>query len=366
MPNIQQGYFVIADISGYTSYLAGTELDHSQAILTELLELVIERFKTCLVIAKLEGDAVFAYAPLSHIARGETLLELIELTYVAFIDRRDIAYGRTTCTCRACQAIATLDLKFLLHAGDYFMQNIAGHEELVGADVALIHRLLKNRVGEMTGWRGYALFTLRGLERLNIHPDGLFEQSETYEHLGEVNTFSMNLGSRYKEIVDARHVVVEAKDAHHIMEYDYTAPPAVIWEWFNQPQKRGLWMHSQIIPIFQVGGRTGVGARNHCIHGKDQVVVEDILDHRPFEYFTVTHTPRDVPASLWLTFAFSPTPQGGTHLRITCHMKMNANPPNFIAKLFCKLVIRFQILKMWKLDGIDALVNAAPAQNIPA
>src|SRR5262249_31772482 len=119
-PAIQQCYLILADISGYTSYLAGTELDHSQAILTELLELVIERFQTCLTISKLEGDAVFAYAPASRIARGETLLELIELTYVAFIDRRDIAYGRTTCTCRACKAIATLDLKFLLHAGDYF------------------------------------------------------------------------------------------------------------------------------------------------------------------------------------------------------------------------------------------------------
>ena len=95
MTSTQQGYLVLADISGYTSYLAGTELDHSQAILTELLELVIERFETHLTIAKLEGDAVFAYAPAERIQRGETLLELIELTYVAFVDRRDIAYGRT-------------------------------------------------------------------------------------------------------------------------------------------------------------------------------------------------------------------------------------------------------------------------------
>lgn len=357
MPNIQQGYLVLADISGYTSYLAGTELDHSQAILTELLELVIQRFETCLIIAKLEGDAVFAYTPTANIARGETLLELLELTYMAFIDRRDIAYGRTTCTCRACKAIATLDLKFLLHAGDYFMQTIAGREELVGADVALVHRLLKNRVGEMTGWRGYALFTSKGLTQLNLHPDGLFEQSETYEHLGEVKTFSMDMGSRYKELVEARHVVVEPRDAHHILEYDYTAPPPVIWEWFNEPQKRGQWMHSQIIPIFQVGGRTGVGARNHCVHGKDQVTVEDILDHHPFDYFTVSHTPRDIPASLWLTFAFSPTPQGGTHLRITCRMKMKANPPNFVAWLFCKLVVRFQLLRMWKLDEINGLIT---------
>ena len=32
----QHGYLVIADISGYTSFLAGTELEHSQEILADL------------------------------------------------------------------------------------------------------------------------------------------------------------------------------------------------------------------------------------------------------------------------------------------------------------------------------------------
>ncbi len=33
----QHGYLLLADISGYTSYVATTELTHSQEILTELL-----------------------------------------------------------------------------------------------------------------------------------------------------------------------------------------------------------------------------------------------------------------------------------------------------------------------------------------
>jgi len=41
----QHGYLVLADISGYTSYLIGTELTHARDILTELLELIVERFK---------------------------------------------------------------------------------------------------------------------------------------------------------------------------------------------------------------------------------------------------------------------------------------------------------------------------------
>ena len=54
----QHGYLVLADISGYTSYLAGVELTHARDILTELLQLIVEHFKPLLFIVKLEGDAV--------------------------------------------------------------------------------------------------------------------------------------------------------------------------------------------------------------------------------------------------------------------------------------------------------------------
>ena len=63
MDETQHGHLLLADISGYTSYVASTELTHSQEILTELLELIIERFKPLMTISKIEGDAIFAYAP---------------------------------------------------------------------------------------------------------------------------------------------------------------------------------------------------------------------------------------------------------------------------------------------------------------
>jgi hypothetical protein len=54
------GYLVLADISGYTHYLAGVELDHAHEVLTELLETIVGSFRALLTISKLEGDAVFA------------------------------------------------------------------------------------------------------------------------------------------------------------------------------------------------------------------------------------------------------------------------------------------------------------------
>jgi len=39
----QHGYLLLADISGYTSYLSKVELDHAHEILTDLLESIVNR-----------------------------------------------------------------------------------------------------------------------------------------------------------------------------------------------------------------------------------------------------------------------------------------------------------------------------------
>jgi uncharacterized protein YndB with AHSA1/START domain len=352
---IQHGYLILADISGYTSFLAGTELEHAQEILSDLLETIVVRFKSLLTISKLEGDAVFAYAPVSKITRGETLLELVESTYVAFRDRREASHRRTTCECNACRATPTLDLKFFIHHGEYFIQTVAGIRELVGSDVNLIHRLLKNHVSEATGWRAYALFTEQGLSHTGLQPDGLHPQPEAYEHLGEVNTYSLNLHPRYRDIVAARRVFLPPEEAHALIRLDFSAPPPVLWEWFNDPRKRGLWMHSEIVPVARVGGRSGPGARNHCVHGKNEVVVEDVLDVRPFDYFTVAHTPRGLPATLLMTYHFTPSPTGGTHLQITFRGQFKSMP-DVVSRLMCKAVLQFSVKPRWAFDQIEALI----------
>ena len=53
--------FLIADISGYTGYLADTELDHAQDILADLVGAVVTALRPDFRLAKLEGDAAFMY-----------------------------------------------------------------------------------------------------------------------------------------------------------------------------------------------------------------------------------------------------------------------------------------------------------------
>ncbi len=282
----QHGYLVIADISGYTSFVATTELEHAHEILSELLELVVNQFTPILTISRLQGDAVIAYVPEEKLPRGEMLVDLVEAAYTAFRDRIKAVRRRTMCECRACAAIPSLDLKFFTHHGDYIIQSIAGVSEMVGSDVNLAHRLTKNHVTEATGWRGYALFTAKSLERLGVQPEDMHKQIESYEHLEDVVTYTIDLNSRYKELAEARRVFITPEESDVTISEVIPAPPAVVWDWLNDPHKRVLWEGFEIRPDIKPGGRSGVGTRNHCVHGKSYDI-QTILDWRPFDYYTL-------------------------------------------------------------------------------
>jgi hypothetical protein len=196
----QTGYLILADITGYTSFVAQTEIEHAGLALSYLLETIVEKLDDPLTIAKLEGDAVFAYIEDTKLEDCKVLLALIDQTYLAFRDKALALYNQATCPCRACRALPTLDLKFMLHHGDFVLQQVAGIRDLLGTDVNLIHRLLKNGVSESTGWKGYALFTDQALEHMQCSKDNYFRRCETYEHLGDVNIYCMDMHVRYEEL----------------------------------------------------------------------------------------------------------------------------------------------------------------------
>lgn len=196
----QTGYLVLADISGYTSFVAQTEIEHADMALSFLLETIVEEMSSLLIIAQLEGDAVFAYIEESQLQKAQFLLELIDHTYLAFRDKALALYSQATCPCRACRALPTLDLKFMVHHGEFLIQQVAGVRHLLGTDVNLIHRLAKNHVAEVTGWKGYALFTQEGLDRLQTDKTSFMQQTESYEHLGDVETYVRDMRSRYENM----------------------------------------------------------------------------------------------------------------------------------------------------------------------
>jgi hypothetical protein len=302
--------------------------------------------ETVLTIHKLEGDAVFAYAPDIQIQRGETLLELIESTYSAFRDKQVSMQRATTCTCNACRSIPSLDLKFIAHHGDYVFQQVRDIREMVGSDVNLVHRLLKNHVSESTGWRAYMMFSEHCLDHMKLNLEDAHMQVESYEHLAEVKTYSLDLHKRYQEMLDTRRIFVDKDNADIIVVGNFTVPPPIAWEWIQDPVKRNLWGHDV---LWSSGNRPrdgmGRGASNHCAHGKG-VLTEVVLDWRPFEYST-TEAFEGGKKIMTETFRFEKLPTGGTRVYDIMKMEMSLPRPlrRLVGRIYAKTMKMEEIMQ---------------------
>jgi Protein of unknown function (DUF2652) len=194
-PGPASGPLLLADISGYTGFLQTVTAAHrddafadgrvpdAYGLVSSLLDGIIERVVPPFTLSKVEGDAVFAFASDEEdVPRGAALLDCLSACYASFRERLGGAMEIWTCRCMACSRVGGLDLKFVLHAGSYVVQSIAGGRELVGPEVVMAHRLLKNHAAELIGHPAYALITEAAASRLAVPPDGARELTETYEH----------------------------------------------------------------------------------------------------------------------------------------------------------------------------------------
>lgn len=279
----------IADITGYTRFLAGAELDHAQDILADLMNTVVSSLRPTLRLAKLEGDAVFVYV-ITETVDGPVLLDTIEGSYFAFQRRlRDIRQA-SSCECNACVLVPNLDLKFVVHHGHVIRQRIGTSEELVGSDVIVVHRLLKNGVAQATGIGAYALYTDACLAAMGIDDPaaaGMLRHEEAFDDVGEIGGWIVDLQAAWAAELERSRVVVEATDALAAYGATLDAPPALVWEYITSPRLRPMWQLGveAVVRASGPAGRRGIGTVNHCMHGKD-VIVEEVVDWEPVDHVT--------------------------------------------------------------------------------
>jgi hypothetical protein len=284
MQSAHHGCLIIADIGGYTRYLSGVELEHSTDVLADLLQTVVGALEPNFRISKLEGDAVFVSD--RGEADGAVVVDALTGAYLAFMRRRRTVVQLTSCPCDACRSIADLGLKLVAHRGDYATHEIAGGTELVGRDVILAHRLLKNDLIKRTGVADYALYTGQLVSELALEPAALGWRGETlsYDDVGEVDVHIDDLAAQWHgETGEAKHLIPETEGAAVVWELP--APPPVVWERLSHPDQVVRFMAdraSQTNP----GGTRGPGTSTHCVHGSNSYDLE-VLDWIPYELQTL-------------------------------------------------------------------------------
>ncbi|HMA36481.1 MAG TPA: DUF2652 domain-containing protein [Chloroflexia bacterium] len=308
---VQEGYLVLADVSGYTAFMTGSELEHAQAIMEELITLLLDHIRPPLKLVKFEGDAIFFYTPGSTFLDTTRLIDLLEVCYFAFADHLVNMQRATTCQCAACRAIPTLDLKMIAHYGSYLIQRLAGMEDLAGGDVILAHRLLKNEIAAQTGCPAYLFLTDACLARVGLATP-LPRYSTSYDHLGVVAGGVYDLKAAWQTMTAARHVYITPAEADVTFTRELAAPPAVIWDYLVDPA-RNIYLQDDLVQMTNepnADGRLGIGAGAHCAHGTYNAI-HQYRDWRPFHYYTEwieqTTTPPSPlgPPPMFLTFEFT-------------------------------------------------------------
>jgi class 3 adenylate cyclase len=196
---------LLADISGYTAFMASVERAHGvdfsagipagYAVLGELLDAVIEGVQPDFTVIKLEGDAVFAIAPAATLdGRGADVLARLAALYEAFRARREQqARAARDHVCVACPVVSNLDLKIVLHRGQAVRQTVGSQSDLVGPAVNVVHRLLKNSIQARLGYRPYLFLTDAAAAKLVLAESGT-EHREDYPDIGPISGRVVRLG----------------------------------------------------------------------------------------------------------------------------------------------------------------------------
>ncbi len=336
MSSIYEGQLLIADITGYTMYLTQSELDHAQDILSTLLQIIVKSIHPPLVISRLAGDAVVSYGLRDHPIQGQTFLEMIENIYVAFQKAIEKMVLNNHCQCNACRNISKLDLKFFVHCGSFGRQTIGNYEELVGSDVNMIHRLLKNHVTEKTGLTAYTLYTGAALSSIGEDElkQSLIPLVESYEHLGEVAIWVQDMHPVWRRKRKEMRVSIPPDKINVQAQTEIDLPPEITWDYLIQPQYRAILMHSDRQEIVHLDhGRINPGSVYHCYHG-DRVISQTVLDWQPFERILTEDTVPLPKTTILVEYRLEPTPTG---TRFTQNFSKAKGP--WLGRILCDLIL---------------------------
>jgi hypothetical protein len=357
---LTEGVLVLADISGYTEFVAQTEIDHSWEILRELLDTMVRSVRGSLEVSQVEGDCILFIGGIDE----TRAIELLERSYVAYHRRLRAMQAGTTCPCAACRTLGGLRIKFVLNRGTYSRQKVGNVEQLHGSDVIVGFRLLKNSIPS----HEYILATTPVLDRLPPAVAATFTpHSETYDHLGTVPGGYVELAPLWAAAQAAERKRVDPAEAKVSGSVVVEGDPAAVWPVAEEPE---LWRRlMEVADVEKVAGARGgmADAEYHCHHGKDgkELIVFRIISAVPERE---SHMVSSV-AGLDLYQSFYAEPAGPGRTRVSVHYDWKQGPgvDGAIREVVMRFVMRQSVGRFRKnLPVLARELTSRAASAVPA
>ena len=284
---VAKGFFIVADITGYTAFLTKVELDHAEMVLDALFKVQIDHFNAPITVNSFRGDGILAYALEGGFVDGKTLIERLNQVYFSYSSLREMMYMNVTCPCAACANIKDLDLKLFVHHGNFMLQKVGDREEMLGPDVIVVHRMMKNEVKEQTGIQAYVLITEAAAESLDFGDllEEMIPYTDEYEHIGQVRMLTYDLHKAYMKRREEKRVIITADIAD--ISHEMTSPVSAvkIWDFLVDPNHKREWckMSDRDDPTLGMGNSYKELQARHDFDLQQAA----IIDFRQYELCTV-------------------------------------------------------------------------------
>lgn len=281
--NSAKSLLFIPDISGFTKFVQTTEAEHSQHVISELLEVLIEANTQELSLAEVEGDALFFYKE-EEVPSQEKLLAQIETMFTAFYSHLKMLKKNRICPCAACATAPNLQLKIVAHCADLKFIEVRGNRKPFGPQVIVAHRLLKNSVDS----DNYALISqdLASHIELPLHYSSKVFQFKTgkdiYDQKGVEYIYAL-IDQDNLSLSDFESKKVLLKDPPKMsMEKEFPVSAETLYEFVTNYTYRHYWVKGVDKFEYDENQVTRAGTEHVCVvNGKHLNIVSVTKDASP-------------------------------------------------------------------------------------
>ncbi len=343
----------IPDISGYTKFIQTTEVEHSQHVISELLEVLLNANTENLKLAEIEGDALFFYKE-NEIPSQEKLLAQIESMFTAFYSHLKLLEKNRICPCTACATAPNLQLKVIAHSGNLQHIEVQGTRKPFGQQVIEAHRLLKNSVQS----DNYALIS-RSLA-LDVQLSYSYTSKIFRFRQGE-DTYDDNSVEYLYAIIEPEELQLKSFDISKKVNFDRTPqisfekqfpiPASELMEYITNYSYRHHWVKGVDKFEYNKNEVTRLGTEHVCvINGKhlNFVTVTKDAEENQLVYGEWTDSPPPVDEVIQF-YIISPIDSESCSLRVEAYWEAKA--------LFKKIMLALVAKKIFKSNLENSIEN---------
>lgn len=338
--------FFIPDLGGFTKFIAETEIQHSQHIIKELLEILVDANTLGMKVSEFEGDAVLFYrngAPPSL----EQLVQQARKMYLDFHTHlKKFEYTRI-CQCGACAGASGIALKMVAHFGSAGTMQVKNHLKFIGKDIIIAHRLLKNSVTVPE----YLLVTQPTLSRIK-DSDGQMvsfaKGADAYDNLGTIEYHFRSLDNYLDEIKVDPPVPEGLKNPRKMTQLtrSINAPIERVYQRLIDLPGRMNWMESVSKVEMSNDEPNQIGKTHRCVRGDEGI-----------EVMTTEVKISDTTMELWETdlkkisacrYLLTRAPGGKTDIEVELYVRDNP---------IIRMIFRFLMEKKLKVFFGKSIAN---------